>query len=824
MITPNTGNSDTALLQEKLRQAEATLLKYEERLHLATEAGKLGTWEWDLRSDRISWSREIYRLHGMEPGQFDGTRKAFLRLVHEADREMVWEVIRTALASQDSFSTELRAITPQGDIRRLLCDGRISRDKEGEAVAIIGTTQDITAQKRAEERLQLLDNLSQAARDAVNAKAIMTIATRMLGEYLNVARCVYADVETDNDCFTIRDDWHSPGTASSVGVYSLSRFGARTSNELRQGRTLVIHDVRQELTPYEDTVAYDALNIKAIISCPRVKGGRLIAMLSVHHHQPRQWLKDEISLVQEFVERSWAHIERVRANELMHEREIHLRSLFEQTAAGICETDLTGTILRANNRYCEIVQRRSDQVIGRTMQSLTHPDDLPRNLELFKKAINQGEPFEIEKRYIRPDGSAVWVSNTVTFIRTDENKSPGTMLAVVLDITARKQAEEELRRADRRKDEFLAMLAHELRNPLAPISAAADILAMTDPDATCVKITSDVIRRQVNHMSSLVDDLLDVSRVTRGLVTMQMAVLDAKAIVSDAIEQIRPLIEEKRHHLGIELTPETAHVIGDQKRLVQVLTNLLNNAVKYTPPGGGIQLLTEVNDKQVMLHVKDNGIGIEKELQPYVFELFAQAKRAPDRSQGGLGIGLALVKSLVELHHGSITCISDGAGRGSLFSVCLPRHIGKGGTPTLHAVHHPPIQPSQKQLTVLVVDDNRDAARMLAMFVEVLGHRVFIEYLANRALETAANVAPDVCLLDIGLPGMDGKELARHLRSLPATASATLVAVTGYGSDEDKREVYEAGFDLHFAKPIDTAALTSLLRETESRLGKMRVT
>lgn len=417
---------------------------------------------------------------------------------------------------------------------------------------------------------------------------------------------------------------------------------------------------------------------------------------------------------------------------------------------------------------------------------------------------------------MRPDGSLVWVSNTVTFIRAATGTAPGTVLVVVLDISARKHGEEALRNADRRKDEFLAMLAHELRNPLAPISAAADILAMTTPDANSIKITSGVIRRQVRHMSHLIDDLLDVSRVTRGLIKVDMSALDANSIVADAIEQTRPLIEEKRHRLEIELAPESTRVRGDQKRLVQVLANLLNNAAKYTPLHGTLRLRTEVDEHHVTLQVQDNGIGIEQDLQPHVFALFAQASRTLDRSQGGLGIGLALARRLVELHGGSLTCVSNGPGTGSLFSVRLPRL--RDNTETAPRAASPSaLAPATCCLRVLVVDDNTDAAYMISMFVEALGHEVHVEHDAQRGLDKAATIGFDICLLDIGLPGMDGNELARRLRAQATTTDAMLVAVSGYAADEDKEVAYRAGFDRYFAKPVDITVLAALLQNIGQR-------
>lgn len=369
-------------------------------------------------------------------------------------------------------------------------------------------------------------------------------------------------------------------------------------------------------------------------------------------------------------------------------------------------------------------------------------------------------------------------------------------------------------RANEMKDEFLAMLAHELRNPLAPISAAAELMGLREMDAAVLKRTSQVILRQVRHLTELVDDLVDVSRVTRGLVVLNRTPQEMKGIVAHAVEQARPLIEARRHHLVIDLPPQAAYVNGDGSRLVQILSNLLQNAARYTPESGNIVLRMEVDAKRVVLVVQDNGIGMTAELQSRVFDLFTQGKRTSDRSEGGLGLGLALVKSLVGLHHGTVTCHSEGLNKGSQFKVCLPRlaaaasHAEDEGAGTLH--------PAQTALRLLVVDDNVDAAHMLAMLLEALGHIALVEHDPMLALERARKDRPDACLLDIGLPGIDGNELASRLRKMPETENATLIAITGYGQDIDRTSALAAGFNHHLVKPVNMQKLIDLLAEVKS--------
>ncbi|MEN3274884.1 MAG: hypothetical protein V7631_674 [Massilia sp.] len=376
---------------------------------------------------------------------------------------------------------------------------------------------------------------------------------------------------------------------------------------------------------------------------------------------------------------------------------------------------------------------------------------------------------------------------------------------------ARGQAERELRAADQRKDEFLAMLAHELRNPLAPISTGAHLLKLLHSDNAQIAQTCAIIARQVEHMTGLVDDLLDVSRVTRGLVSISTQVLDLRKVIDDAAEQIRPMITTRRHSVVLDLLPDAAPVKGDHKRLVQVVANLLNNATKYTPEGGRIELRLVEDGPDYVMTMIDDGIGMEPQLVARVFDLFTQAERTPDRSQGGLGLGLALAKSLVELHGGTVSAASAGPGKGSTFTVRLPRHTQEVLVTAAQAGGQPPL--ATRPLKVLLVDDNLDAVHTLQLFLGAAGHTVEIAYCGAVAIDVARVFVPDVCLLDIGLPDFDGNELARRLRRLPQATNAMLIATTGYGRQQDRDAAMAAGFDHYIVKPVNTVELSDLLAE-----------
>jgi signal transduction histidine kinase/DNA-binding response OmpR family regulator len=383
---------------------------------------------------------------------------------------------------------------------------------------------------------------------------------------------------------------------------------------------------------------------------------------------------------------------------------------------------------------------------------------------------------------------------------------------------------DELAEADRRKDEFLAMLAHELRNPLAPILNAVHMLRLSEPRIDPIhRRAVSAMDRQVRHMIRLVDDLLDVSRITNGKIELRKEAVDLDTIVDHAVQTSRPLIEDRNHELSIALPSKPVRISADPTRLTQIIANLLNNAAKYTDPGGSIQLRVEVSGESVFLHVRDNGIGLAPEMLPKIFELFVQSERGADRAQGGLGIGLTLVRRLVEMHGGTITAQSEGVGRGSEFVVRLPldpslqedTEVTSRTTPLPGSEAPPASGEESRSLRVLVVEDNDDIRETLKDLLELCGHEVDVAADGASGVERTLALRPDVALIDIGLPGLDGYQVARKLRAElgPNEKRPKLIALTGYGQPGDKQRALEAGFDAHLVKPVDYDDLAHLLTE-----------
>jgi PAS domain S-box-containing protein len=482
------------------------------------------------------------------------------------------------------------------------------------------------------------------------------------------------------------------------------------------------------------------------------------------------------------------------------------------------------------------------------------PDELPMQYA----AAHAIPVHDVEVEHVYPDGTTYTLFGSAAPLFDAQGKVRGCV-ASFLDITERKRLESELRHrveqlalADRRKDEFLAMLAHELRNPLAPIRTAADIMRVLAPADKNIQRAREMIDRQIQHLTRLVDDLLDVSRITQGKITLHREKLDLAAVVARAAETSRPSIEARRHQLTITLPPEAVCVQGDATRLAQVLANLLDNAAKYTPDGGHIELAVSESGVRsqgsgvwgqgsgetalltpdsclltpeggAILSVRDNGMGIAADLLPHVFDLFTQGECSLARSAGGLGIGLSMVKRLVEMHGGSVEGRSAGPDQGSEFIVRLPlsRSQESGVRSQEPAIGPSSLTPDSCLLTpgrrVLVVDDNTDAVASLAILLQAGGHQVQTAHDGPAALEAAQVFQPEVVLLDIGLPGMSGYEVARQLRRQPGLEKTRLVAVTGYGQEEDRRQAQAAGFDAHLVKPADLTAIAQLLAGSETK-------
>lgn len=499
---------------------------------------------------------------------------------------------------------------------------------------------------------------------------------------------------------------------------------------------------------------------------------------------------------------------RQRADQLIRDAEERFRLIIESaTEFAIFTTDLDGRVDSWNSGAGRLLGYSEEEVIGQDCRIFFTPEDNARSVPEAEMSdaiiVGKGED---QRWHIRKDGSRFWGSGLMMPLRDDSGNVRG-YLKIFRDMTREKLAEERLKEVDRQKDEFLAILAHELRNPLAAIGNSVQVLKLPDGHQN-LEWSRDIIERQTRHLARLLDDLLDVSRITRGKIQIRRELLDISSVISKAIEAVRPAIEKKRHHLTVDITPGVMKVSGDAVRLEQVLVNILDNAIKYTDEGGRIAVAAH-NGKEVAITVQDNGIGIAPEMLPRVFDLFARADRSLDKSQGGLGIGLTLVRTLVELHGGRVSADSAGLGKGSTFRVTLPLTANSASLTDSDGMETN--DASFEGFRVLIVDDNQDVLSSIALLLSQTGYDTLTATDGHSALDLATSTNPHAVILDIGLPGLDGYEVAKQLRASASCHSALLIAISGYGRDEDRRRSKEAGFDHHFVKPVDFAALSKLM-------------
>lgn len=500
----------------------------------------------------------------------------------------------------------------------------------------------------------------------------------------------------------------------------------------------------------------------------------------------------------------------------LHCREQELSDFLENALEGMHRVSADGTIIWANKAELDLLGYARDEYIGRKITDFHVDRD---NIDTILSKLLGGESLiDHAARLQHKDGSIRHV-----LIRSNPRLVDGEFVStrcITRDITERVHLEaaleqrlRELAELDRRKDEFLAMLGHELRNPLAPIMNSLELMRIQGDYPEAIARSRETITRQVELMKRLVDDLLDVSRITRGTISLKIDDITLDEVIERAVEIARPLINERQHRLSLNLPADTLHLRGDPARLAQILANLLHNAAKYTEPGGSICVSARVEGDCMSLTIGDNGIGIDPSLHEKVFDLFVQDKKSLSKANGGLGIGLTLVRSLVQLHGGTVSLRSEGAGKGSEFIVTLPLNGAKGGTVPVSSADRSSKPVGNVSRSVLIVDDNIDAAESLGEFLKITGHTTHVVHDGQSALRLARSTRPEVVILDIGMPLMDGYRVAERLRSDVGLTSSVLIAVTGYAQERDRLTAKNAGFDHHFAKPIDMDKLVAILNQ-----------
>jgi PAS domain S-box-containing protein len=587
--------------------------------------------------------------------------------------------------------------------------------------------------------------------------------------------------------------------------------GAVCAQAMKSGERIIIEDVQLDPTfePHRPIAA--AADYRAVQSTPLMnRSGRVLGMLSTHFRQPHRVSERDERLLDLYARHAADFLERLRVEEAVQESEQRFARFMQHLPGLAWIKDVQGRYVYANDAAEKAFGTARANLYGKTDEDVFPPETARQFKTNDRQAIASEAGVQVIETLEHDDG--IKHSSLVSKFPI---LGPGGQVTLVggmaIDITDRLRVEEALKDADRRKDEFLATLAHELRNPLAPIRNALDLMKRGDGNHTLIEQSRALMERQVRQMVRLIDDLLDLSRISRGKVQLRKERVELAVVVQSAVEASRPLMEAQSHELTVTLPHKPIYLDADQARLSQIISNLLNNAAKYTEKDGHIWLTAEQQGDEAVVSVRDTGIGIAAEHLPHLFEMFSQVAPALERSQGGLGVGLALVRGLVELHGGTIEARSGGIGRGSEFVVRLPvldAPVQEAQPESVKSNEKPRSGPTYR---ILVVDDNRDAAESLTMVLRLIGHDIQTAHDGVEAVQAAATFRPDVALMDIGMPKMNGYEAARHIREQAWGRRIVLVALTGWGHDEDKRRASEAGFHYHLTKPVEPAALEKLL-------------
>ena len=593
------------------------------------------------------------------------------------------------------------------------------------------------------------------------------------------------------------------------------------------GERVLVEDIESsplfEGTP--EIAVQRAAGVRALQSTPLFsRRGQLVGMLSTHYARPTRPAEADLHALDLLARQAADWIDRTRSEAELARLSEQLQIVTDSMAAPVtrCTRDLRYAWV--SRPYADWLRRPPGEIVGRPIEDVVGSRAMETLRPYFERVLD-GEVVryeeEVEFRGIGPR----WIQAVYTPTRDDHGAVDG-WVAVVIDIHARKQAETELRAADARKERFLATLAHELRNPLAPLRNALEILRRPGLSAAVAEEARAAMDRQLSHVVRLVDDLLDVSRINRDVLELRLEDCDLRAVVAQAVENVRPFLDAGGHALSVTLPEQAVVLRGDPIRLAQIFGNLLHNACKFSDSGAPVTLTADRTDGRVDVTIRDRGVGFAEEDRERLFEMFTRLDGQSGGALGGLGVGLALVRRLVEMHGGRVDAISDGPGRGAAFRVTLPERTETTGTGLAPAAERgagsaAESAPNGPALRVLVVDDNRDSASSLATLLELSGHEARVAHDGEGAVFEAEAFGPDVILLDIGLPGIDGYEAARRIRGLPRGREILLVAVTGWGQEEDRRRSSEAGFDHHMVKPLRAAALEALLA-TATRRSSVR--
>jgi PAS domain S-box-containing protein len=825
------------LFGSRVRLMSRRVADAEQRLRAAQDDTGIGIFEIDFAAKTVYASPAMVSLVGHPGAPSRMTLAEWVAMLPPDEIDKGSRHLRQKLAeSAEGYEREHHIVLPGGRERWLMSRVHIERGPDGRAARIRGASVDITARKEIDLLLhRTQDELRQQVADLQTLHEFSSRLLELPGLQAQLELILSAVCEVHGTRRGIA--WLLSRDGSRMVVEASCGYDAATLqrlSDLRPGegasgiaclerRRVVIDDTDGDprFEPFRWLSREHGL--RAVHSTPMVSlSGQVMGALSVHLPDPRRPTEREVSLADIYARKAALFTERARAAALAEEAEHRFQVALESSTVPFVLMQPvrgdSGVILDFRWEYLNdaaacILRRPAADLVGRAVtEAAPHAWDAPDLFDTYAAVVRERAPRELTMR-VAAGGGERW-------FHVIASPSQDAVAVWFADVTERRRHEQSLHDADRRKDEFLATLAHELRNPLAPIRQAALISKAAAATDAQKRWSHEVIDRQVQHMALLLDDLLDVSRITRGMLQLRKSATELSPVIDAAVETARPLIDGKRHQLVVDVPAAPVRLEVDALRLAQVISNLLANAARYTDPHGTIRLAARAGADEIAIEVSDNGIGLRPESLEEIFEMFTQVRSNEDRSSGGLGIGLALAKGLVELHGGTVQAASDGPGLGSRFTVRLPA--------TAVQPHDAVSAPARErrsapQRRVLVADDNRDAADSLAALLRIGGHDVTVVYDGEAALAEFRRRPPDVALLDIGMPGLSGYEVASAIREEAGGAPVMLVAITGWGQDRDRSTAIAAGFDHHLTKPVDPDKVQDLIaRHAAREVGEVR--
>ena len=784
----------------------------DEWLRLAIEDSDSYWWQIELPTNRLHYSPNTERILGRPPAP---TLAGNLMYVHPDDQALPAQALQEAIQTgRDQFSYQVRSVALADQLRWFEVSGSIRRDSQGQPRMVIGRAQNITATKIAQAEAHLsqaratfLLQLSDTLRSLADPVALQITATRLTLEYFGADRAYYCEIQGDQ--VSVRQHAARPDLPPIPPAYSLAQFPSMKAL-LLAGKPVVVSEAStNDLIDQALKQLCGRLKIGAYIQVPLIQQGQLVAKFCLTQDQPRNWTSLDIQLAAETAQRTWDVTQRARTEAALRQSEAKYRLLFDSIDEGFCLIQLLydtqgqpidWLYLEANPTFERQVGLSP---IGQRVSQVVGPVETYW-LDFYHRVVLSRQAARTENYVAALDR---WYSVYASPVGTTADQ----LTVVFDDCSARKQLEAALRAADQRKDEFLAMLAHELRNPMAILHSTLALLNQPDgpPQGFALGQALTLMGREVAHLNRLVDDLLEVSRISQGKIELRLEPVDLVQLVQQSLAATHAEFGARGQILLSELSHQPLWVRGDATRLTQIVRNLLTNANKYTPQGGLIQVRLQRHEGHVILQVKDTGIGLSADQLETIFEAFVQVSTSLDRPQGGLGLGLGVVKQLVELHGGSVSVHSPGLGQGSEFIVRLARI----NTPPAGVALLPLGLAPSPPVRLLVVDDNADLARVTALVLTARHYQVHTCLSGQQALAAVESLQPDVVLLDLGMPEMDGYETCRRLRQLSWGQQGVIVALSGYGTEQDRKRTQAAGFDGHLLKPLVVEALEQLLLE-----------